>query len=164
MDPNGISGIKCPGISWNWPFITVVGTASYILCVTDLWCLVVSDYLNFKQLFIHTRYISGAQQPYVGCGHHTGQQWKQIWLYPWGSGFEPWPRSVGQGSGVAMGCGRGQRRGLDPELLWLWCRPAAAAPIRPLAWEPPYAIRAALKRKKIVHHHKKFSWTALFRL
>ena len=22
-------------------------------------------------------------------------------------------------------------------LLWLWCRPAAAAPIRPLAWEPP---------------------------
>ena len=27
----------------------------------------------------------------------------------------------------------------DPALLWLWCRPAAVAPIRPLAWEPPYA-------------------------
>ena len=23
----------------------------------------------------------------------------------------------------------------DPTLLWLWCRPAAAAPITPLAWE-----------------------------
>ena len=25
----------------------------------------------------------------------------------------------------------------DPVLLWLWCRPAAIAPIRPLAWELP---------------------------
>ena len=33
-------------------------------------------------------------------------------------------------------------------LLWLWCRPAAVAPIRPLAWEPPYAMGAALKKKK----------------
>ena len=32
--------------------------------------------------------------------------------------------------------------------LWLWCRPAAVAPIRPLAWEPPYAVGAALKRQK----------------
>ena len=31
----------------------------------------------------------------------------------------------------------------DPALLWLWCRPAATAPIRPLAWEPPYAAGAA---------------------
>ena len=30
----------------------------------------------------------------------------------------------------------------------LWCGPAAAAPIRPLAWEPPYAPGAALKRKQ----------------
>ena len=29
----------------------------------------------------------------------------------------------------------------------LWCRPAATAPVLPLAWEPPYAIGAALKRK-----------------
>ena len=34
----------------------------------------------------------------------------------------------------------------DPGLLWLWCRPAAIAPIRPLAWEPPYATGAALKK------------------
>ena len=31
----------------------------------------------------------------------------------------------------------------------LWWRPAAVDPIRPLAWEPPYARGAALKRKKI---------------
>ena len=42
----------------------------------------------------------------------------------------------------------GRRRGLDPELLWLWCRLAATAPIGPLAWEPPYAAGAALKRQK----------------
>ena len=36
----------------------------------------------------------------------------------------------------------------DPELLWLWCRLVATAPIRPLAWEPPYAVGVALKRQK----------------
>ena len=32
-------------------------------------------------------------------------------------------------------------------LLWLWCRLTAAGLIQPLAWEPPYATRAALKTK-----------------
>ena len=36
----------------------------------------------------------------------------------------------------------------DPALLWLWRRLAAIAPTRPLAWEPPYALAAALKRQK----------------
>ena len=49
---------------------------------------------------------------------------------------------------MAVSCGVGCRRGLDPALLWLWRRPAAVAPIRPLAWEPPYAAGAALKRKR----------------
>ena len=35
----------------------------------------------------------------------------------------------------------------DLALLWLWCRLAATAPTRPLAWEPPYAVDAALKSK-----------------
>ena len=52
------------------------------------------------------------------------------------------------GSGIAVSCGVGQRRGSDPTLLWLWRRLAATAPIGPLAWEPPYAARAALKRPK----------------
>ena len=30
----------------------------------------------------------------------------------------------------------------------LWCRPAAVGPIQPLAWELPYAVGAALKKKK----------------
>ena len=34
----------------------------------------------------------------------------------------------------------------DPKLSWLWCRPAAVAPITTLAWEPPYPIDVALKR------------------
>ena len=38
-----------------------------------------------------------------------------------------------------MSCGVGCRCGSDLALLWLWRRPAATAPIRPLAWEPPYA-------------------------
>ena len=45
-------------------------------------------------------------------------------------------------------CSVGRRGGLDPTLLWLWYRLAAAALIRPLAWEPPYAMSAALKSKE----------------
>ena len=60
-----------------------------------------------------------------------------------------------------MRCGIGCRHGSDPTLLllWLWHRAVATAPIRPLAWEPPYATGAAQeiakrqkdkKKKKIV--------------
>ena len=49
-----------------------------------------------------------------------------------------------------MSCGVGWRHGLDPTLLWH--RPAAEAPIRPLAWELPYAKK---KKKKV--HVAKFS-------
>ena len=38
----------------------------------------------------------------------------------------------------------------DLMLPWLWCRPAAAALIRPLAWELPCATGAAVKEKKIL--------------
>ena len=44
---------------------------------------------------------------------------------------------VGQGSGVAV----------SSDLVWLWCRLAAAALIRPLAWERPHGTGAAPKRK-----------------
>ena len=40
------------------------------------------------------------------------------------------------------------RCGSDPELLWLWCRLVAVAPIQALAWELSYAAGAALKKKK----------------
>ena len=47
-----------------------------------------------------------------------------------------------------MSCDVGCRHGSDPVLLWLWCSPAATAPIRLLAWEPPYVSGVALKRTK----------------
>ena len=55
---------------------------------------------------------------------------------------------MGQGSGVAERCDVCRTRGLDPVLLWLWFRLAAAALIWPLAWEAPYATGTALKRPK----------------
>ena len=53
-----------------------------------------------------------------------------------------------EGSGVAMSCGIGHRRGSNLVWLWLWQRPAAVAPIQPLAGELPYAMGAALKKTK----------------
>jgi len=47
----------------------------------------------------------------------------------------------------------------DLALLWLWHKPVATAPIRPLAWEPPYAAGTAQekakkkKRKKEMHFY-----------
>ena len=49
---------------------------------------------------------------------------------------------------VLLSCGVGRRRGLDLALLCSWHRPAAVAPIRPLAWEPPHAAYAALEKEK----------------
>ena len=53
-----------------------------------------------------------------------------------------------------MSCVVGRRRGSDPTLLWLWCRPAATALIRPLAWEPPYAAGMALEKTKTKQNKK----------
>ena len=47
-----------------------------------------------------------------------------------------------------MSCGVGHRHRSDLALLWLWHRPAAISPIRPLAWEPSYAASVALKINK----------------
>ena len=47
-----------------------------------------------------------------------------------------------------MSCSVGHRQGWDPVLLWLWCRPAATAPIRLLAWKLPYTAGVALKKKR----------------
>ena len=66
-----------------------------------------------------------------------------------------------------MSCGVGCRRGLDPVLLWLWCRPVATPLIGPLAWEPPRAVGAAQeiakrqkeKKKKVkeLKNHNKYN-------
>ena len=58
-----------------------------------------------------------------------------------------------------MTCGVGHRLGSDLAWLWLWLWLclwlAAAAPIRPLAWEPPDAVGAALERQKKKKKKKK---------
>ena len=47
--------------------------------------------------------------------------------------------------------------GLDLALLWLWCRLATVALVRPPACESSYATGAAVKRKK----KKNFLWSSL---
>ena len=55
---------------------------------------------------------------------------------------------------LAASCLVGHRCGSDPTLLWLWCRLVATALIRPLAWQPPYAAGAALKKGQKTKHIK----------
>ena len=45
-----------------------------------------------------------------------------------------------------MSCDVGHRHGSDPTFLWLWGRLAATVLIR--AWELPYAVGTALKKKE----------------
>ena len=55
-----------------------------------------------------------------------------------------------------------QLRSHTPKLLWLWHRPAAAAPIQHLqfnTWELPYASGEALKSKKKKKKKKKKRYT-----
>ena len=58
-------------------------------------------------------------------------------------------------SGIAVSYGVGGRCGSDLALLWLWCRLVAIAPIRPLAWELPYAAGAALEMAKRLKNKKR---------
>ena len=54
-----------------------------------------------------------------------------------------------------MSCGIGCRHGSAPTLLRLWRRPAAAALIQPLAWEPPYATRPTPPKKRKLTRSRK---------
>ena len=56
---------------------------------------------------------------------------------------------------VGVSCGVGRRLDSDPALLRLWHRLASTAPIRPLAWEPPYAEGAALEKAERQKKKKK---------
>ena len=75
-------------------------------------------------------------------------QWKKIWL------VSMWTEvpSVAFLSRLRILCCLelcvSPRHGSDLALLWLWHRSEDTAPIRPLAWKPPYAVDAGLKRQK----------------
>ena len=82
------------------------------------------------------------------CGVLIVAQWKQIQL----GTKRFWLRSLASLSELRIWhCLELWCRSLtssDLALLWLWHRPAAAALIQPLAWEPPYAVSAAIKKAK----------------
>ena len=91
----------------------------------------------------------------LGNSHHGTVVNESDWEL-WGCRFYPCPCSVCWGSALPeMWC----RCGLDPVLLWLWCRPVATALIRLLAWEPPYAAGAALEKTKRHTHTRTHTHT-----
>ena len=59
-----------------------------------------------------------------------------------------WLTNPTRNHGVAGSIPGLAQRVKDLALLWLWHRPEATAPIRPLAWEPPYAAGAAQEKAK----------------
>ena len=54
-----------------------------------------------------------------------------------------------------MSCVVGGRCISDPTLLWLWHRPAAVAPVQPVAQELPYTADTDLKGKRKKKKKKK---------
>ena len=81
-------------------------------------------------------------------------------LYRFVSKCELWCRSqTWLGSGIAVSCGVGHRHGLDQALLRLWCRTAAIAPIRLLAW---VLVCCRCDPKKTKDRKKKKGFEAVF--
>ena len=70
-------------------------------------------------------------------------QWKWIWLVSMRTQVQSLPSLSGLSLALAVSCGVGHRPSLDLVWLRVWCSLAAAASIRPQAWEPPYATGVA---------------------
>ena len=57
-----------------------------------------------------------------------------------------------------MSCGVRHRHRSYLVLLYLWHRTAATAPIRPLAWEHPYATSPAIEKKNYSKQKSRTRW------
>ena len=101
---------------------------------------------RFKEAMDQRRYIEGK------CTHEQMVSiiaFEKIQIKNTVAEFPLWcSRLRSGGISVAVCVWSSARHSSDPTLLWLWCRSAATAPIRPLDWEPPYASGVALKDKK----------------
>ena len=97
------------------------------------WCYCESTSLNFE--FFERKMVEQEDVELTSQHEHT----ENIFTH----------RSLALLSGLRIRpcCGVCCRCGLDLALLQLWHRPAATAPIKSLAWEPPYATGAALGKQ-----------------
>ena len=82
-------------------------------------------------------------------------QQKPTWLAPMRKQVQSLASHSGLGSGVAVSCDVGCRHSSDPDLLYLWCRLAATAPIQLPAWEPPYVLQERSHKDKKQNKKKK---------
>lgn len=93
-----------------------------------------------------------AAAAYVHMAHHIFRGFLKRWSM-WHRDYKAWNGNSHQGAGETNPTRNHVVAGSIPglawwvkDLAWLWCRLAATAQIRLLAWEPPYATDAALKR------------------
>ena len=110
-----------------WGLVCIFTCLSVIWNFCVLWCL-------FK-ILIHLGVPIVVQRKWTQLGTMKLRVWSLASL----SGLRIWR---------CCGCSVSRRGSLDLALLWLWCMPAAVAPIGSLAWEPPYALGEALKKAK----------------
>ena len=91
------------------------------------------NYTRFPSMYTILGTMESTVKYKNGSGVPVVAQWfTNLTKEPWGCRFDPWPAQWVK----------------DLALLWLWRRLAATAPIRPLAWEPPYATGMALEKTK----------------
>ena len=84
-------------------------------------------------------------------GGHREAQWKQTRLVSMRTRVWSLAPLSGLRIIIAVSCGVGRRRDWDLALLWLWCRLAAIAPVRPLFWEGSSICCTCDPKKKSIH-------------